>query len=338
MADVSNTASSIENLLAGIEDVPDDIDFSDEIDKELMEDEDAAVLDAADNYEPYTAESVRLEDTEEASAEWKDRFSQFKKSLGQMQDKKSEISRLKKKMWRMKQKQMGLMSQINVQQNDIKLKEERIESLQNELREANQSRITSEQAASRNEETATSLRAIISSKNRDIAVLERQLAETARRLALATACKKVEEPALPCESASSEPEVGERRDESVEQDEESRLEALENFVSVVRSLSSLTSRDEATHMLMMSQGTCFHCGRKLSEMGSNPDDCGCSYCSILRNILKDTPVEVKKSTVDVSVLLLFVFIVLSIALAIFVYNWRDEAFYVLSDVKERIKL
>ncbi|OAO12815.1 hypothetical protein AV274_5540 [Blastocystis sp. ATCC 50177/Nand II] len=327
MADVSNTASSIENLLAGIEDVPDDIDFSDEIDKELMEDEDAAVLDAADNYEPYTAESVRLEDTEEASAEWKDRFSQFKKSLGQMQDKKSEISRLKKKMWRMKQKQMGLMSQINVQQNDIKLKEERIESLQNELREANQSRITSEQAASRNEETATSLRAIISSKNRDIAVLERQLAETARRLALATACKKVEEPALPCESASSEPE-----------DEESRLEALENFVSVVRSLSSLTSRDEATHMLMMSQGTCFHCGRKLSEMGSNPDDCGCSYCSILRNILKDTPVEVKKSTVDVSVLLLFVFIVLSIALAIFVYNWRDEAFYVLSDVKERIKL
>lgn len=223
-----------------------------------MEDEDAAVLDAADNYEPYTAESVRLEDTEDASAEWKDRFSQFKKSLGQMQDKKSEISRLKKsifanwvsysEMWRMKQKQMGLMSQINVQQNDIKLKEERIESLQNELREANQSRITSEQAASRNEETATSLRAIISSKNRDIAVLERQLAETARRLALATACKKVEEPALPCESASSEPEVGERRDESVEQDEESRLEALENFVSVVRSLSSLTSRDEATHM------------------------------------------------------------------------------------------
>lgn len=91
-------------------------------------------------------------------------------------------------------------------------------------------------------------------------------------------------------------------------------------------------------IVMMSQGTCFHCGRKLSEMGSNPDDCGCSYCSILRNILKDTPVEVKKSTVDVSVLLLFVFIVLSIALAIFVYNWRDEAFYVLNDVKERIKL
>lgn len=64
-----------------------------------MEDEDAAVLDAADNYEPYTAESVRLEDTEEASAEWKDRFSQFKKSLGQMQDKKSEISRLKKSIF-----------------------------------------------------------------------------------------------------------------------------------------------------------------------------------------------------------------------------------------------
>ena len=44
-------------------------------------------------------------------------------------------------------------------------------------------------------------------------------------------------------------------------------------------------------VVMMSQGTCFHCGRKLSEMGSNPDDCGCSYCSILRNILEQDSVS-----------------------------------------------
>ena len=46
-----------------------------------------------------TITNPTLEDTEEASAEWKDRFSQFKKSLGQMQDKKSEISRLKKSIF-----------------------------------------------------------------------------------------------------------------------------------------------------------------------------------------------------------------------------------------------
>ena len=91
-------------------------------------------------------------------------------------------------------------------------------------------------------------------------------------------------------------------------------------------------------VVIMSQVTCFHCGRKLSEIGSNPEDCGCSYCSILSNILKDAPVETKESSIDGSVLLLFVFIVLSIALAIFVYNWRDEAFYMLDDVKKRINL
>ena len=147
----------------------------------------------------------------------------------------------------MKQKQMGLMSKINVQENDIRLKEERIVALQNDLNEANQSRIASEQSSSRNEDLATSLRAIISSKNRDIAMLERQLAETSRKLVLATTCQKEEEPNAPVESRSSEQEE-EGRDESVEQDEESRLDALENFVSVVRSLSSLSSRDEALHM------------------------------------------------------------------------------------------
>lgn len=89
--------------------------------------------------------------------------------------------------------------------------------------------------------------------------------------------------------------------------------------------------------MRLSQGTCFHCGRQLSEVGDNPDECGCNYCSILSNILKETPVETKTSKMDASVLLLFVFIVACIAMAIFVYNWRDEAFYALGAVKERIQ-
>ena len=111
----------------------------------------------------------------------------------------------------MKQKQMGLMSKINVQENDIRLKEERIVALQNDLNEANQSRIASEQSSSRNEDLATSLRAIISSKNRDIAMLERQLPETSRKLVLATTCQKVEESSAPVESRSIEQEVEEMR-------------------------------------------------------------------------------------------------------------------------------
>ena len=91
-------------------------------------------------------------------------------------------------------------------------------------------------------------------------------------------------------------------------------------------------------VVIMSQGTCFHCDRKLSEIGSNPMDCGCSYCSSLSTILKDAPVETKESSIGSSILLLFVFIVLSIALTIFVYKWSDEAFYLLDDVKERICL
>ena len=64
-----------------------------------MEDEEVANLDNADRFEPYTAESVKLDDTEEVSAIWKDRFSQFKRSLDQMQDNRSEVSRLKKSIF-----------------------------------------------------------------------------------------------------------------------------------------------------------------------------------------------------------------------------------------------
>ena len=148
----------------------------------------------------------------------------------------------------MKQKQMGLTSQITVQQNEIQLNEERIQSLQNQLEEADQARMSAEQTASRIEASTASLRSIISSKNHDIAVMERQLVEANRKLALATSFVKPEELNCEARTASEESSKVERRDESVEQDEESRLEALENFVSLVRSLSSLSSRDEAIHM------------------------------------------------------------------------------------------
>lgn len=88
----------------------------------------------------------------------------------------------------------------------------------------------------------------------------------------------------------------------------------------------------------MTDNTCFHCGRKLSECSTDQDEPGCNYCGILRNLLHEhfEFAEGKPSIIDGTVVFLIVFILLSIAFAIIIYNWRNDTLSLALDVKEKV--
>lgn len=85
----------------------------------------------------------------------------------------------------------------------------------------------------------------------------------------------------------------------------------------------------------MTDTTCFHCGRPLSESPNNKEETGCNYCSILTHLLCKNQINIQAVSDD-SMLFLIVFVLLSIALAIVVYNWRDDTVSLALGIKEKV--
>lgn len=88
--------------------------------------------------------------------------------------------------------------------------------------------------------------------------------------------------------------------------------------------------------MSLTNNTCFHCGRHLSDCSEDGEEPGCNYCSILYSLLRETAVEKKHPRIDGTVLVLFVFILLSIALAIVAYNWRSDAVQLAYHLKQKV--
>ena len=155
-------------------------------------------------------------------------------------------------IWHMKQKLLGLESEIAVHKNQMELSSQQIKGLQDEKAKCVAEREESQKECLRLESTIVSLKSIISSKNRDIASLERRLAETNRHLTLKTAelstssndqSDAEELTILRSRVLELEGKLA-QQESSVEQDEESRLESLENFVGLVRTIALVKDREE----------------------------------------------------------------------------------------------
>ena len=180
----------------------------------------------------------------------------------------------------MKQKIIGLESEIAVQKNQVDLTTQQMNEIKEEKEKCIAEREESEKATLQLENTIVSLKSIISTKNRDIASLERRLAEANRHLTLTTSEIHVlqepkqneedeqeeegsQEAQEAQEAQSQEPsestleelttlrnrvvELEEKlaqHESSVEQDEESRLESLESFVGLVRTIAYVKSKEE----------------------------------------------------------------------------------------------
>lgn len=88
----------------------------------------------------------------------------------------------------------------------------------------------------------------------------------------------------------------------------------------------------------MTDNTCFHCGRHLSECSDDNDEAGCNYCSILTNLLHETQPQSqdKSSALDITMIVVSIVILLFIALAIIAYNWRSETMTVAYDMKQKV--
>lgn len=151
--------------------------------------------------------------------------------------------------WKLKQKQLSLESQIAVQKNQMKIYEDQVELLQKDKEEILVLKRKSEEGFSNLENDIISLKTMISDKNREIANLEKQLAIANRKVILASSSIEDEERVTTLSNRVSELEAQlARQNSSIEQDEESRIESLENFVSLVRSLATVQSREDALQL------------------------------------------------------------------------------------------
>lgn len=263
----------LEQEVSDVEQVSDELEFLNDADavcsrsrlnkqKDLSIPHDDVDLSKEDIYIPDDAENALLLSVLDNSEYWKQKLTQSKQALDQMKSGKDELTRYKRSMrilncslveiWHMKQKLLGLESEIAVHKNQMELSSQQIKGLQDEKAKCVAEREESQKECLRLESTIVSLKSIISSKNRDIASLERRLAETNRHLTLKTAelstssndqSDAEELTILRSRVLELEGKLA-QQESSVEQDEESRLESLENFVGLVRTIALVKDREE----------------------------------------------------------------------------------------------
>ena len=174
--------------------------------------------------------------------------------------------------WRLKQKQLGLESTITVKDNQIKSYEQHIKQLEKEKGEILEKKDKSDQEISNLESTITTLKTMISNKNREIADLECKLAasslssfttpafsEEEYQHQLATVQEEANQQIAALQEEANKQittlknqvkELESRlvNQTSCDQDEQSRLLSLENFVSLVRTLATVQTREDALQL------------------------------------------------------------------------------------------
>ena len=185
--------------------------------------------------------------------------------------------------WRLKQKQLGLESTITVKDNQIKSYEQHIKQLEKEKGEILEKKDKSDQEISNLESTITTLKTMISNKNREIADLECKLAasslssfttpafsEEEYQHQLATVQEEANQQIAALQEEANQ-QIAALQEEankqittlknqvkelesrlvnqtSCDQDEQSRLLSLENFVSLVRTLATVQTREDALQL------------------------------------------------------------------------------------------
>ncbi|KAK8805173.1 hypothetical protein WA588_000116 [Blastocystis sp. NMH] len=319
----SDPFDTLEEDVSDVAPVEDDLDFHE---GDPAED---------DIYVPENAEDVLRYEGIDTTDEWKERFNQYKHALDQMKDQHGVVSKYKRKLWSMKQREIGLKSEINVHKNKIQLLEESVASLSKEKATLQEEKAKREENDTSKESEMVALRSMISKKNRDIIQLEKQLTDITRKLAESTTAEAVaanqsSESVRKSMDSDNNNDTNDNDDstnddteEESPSDEQSDVEKLNDFISVIRAISLCRSSDEAILLLQQTQKRCFHCGRYLASCAqSGGYDC-CNYCCILSNLLSETK-EPKENT-EVRDVFLLLFVVITVVLAILMYYWKDEA-------------